>query len=100
MKSSRLLLATLAILLFPLLCSGISPKLASDLRGLDPNSAVTVIVQYATPPGAAQLTKAIGRGAVNQQALGLIKSTVYSIPASALRTMADEIGRASCRERE
>jgi hypothetical protein len=81
--------ARFALLLIPLLCFGRSPKLASDLDNVDPQSTVDVIVQFATPADNEQHQKINQVGGLLRADLELIQGAVYSIPAAALTGLAN-----------
>src|SRR5262245_56418122 len=87
LKSLHLRSVGLVLLLLPVLCSARSLKLARDLDNLDPQSAVTVIVQYASPIGTEQVDKVAQRGGSLKKELGLIRGAVYSLPAGALESL-------------
>jgi serine protease AprX len=74
--------------LLPLLCFG-APKLAPDLANLDPQSNVRVIVQFATPPGLQDHQRIQQAGGVHESDLDLVRGSVYSLPAAALKGLAN-----------
>ena len=90
MNSLRLRSVGLALLLVSLVCAGQPRKLAPDLQGIDPGSTVSVIVQFATPPGAQELARIIQLGGVLITKLDLIQAAAYSLPASALAGLAKD----------
>src|SRR5713101_7433910 len=90
MNSLRLRSAGLALLLVSLVCSAQALKLAPDLQGVNPLSIVSVIVQFATPPGAQELATIIQLGGVLITKLDLIQAAAYSLPASALADLAKD----------
>ena len=65
-------------------------KLAKDLEKLDRNTTVDVIVQFKQTPTEAQDQKVKSKGGVDKVKLDLIKGKAYSLPASALRELADD----------
>src|SRR6185436_2398431 len=80
-----------ALLLIPVLSFGAShKKIAPDLAGVSPQSTVSVIVQFASPLDNSHKQKMNGRGASLKTELGVIRSAAYTIPASALSTLADD----------
>jgi hypothetical protein len=50
------------LLLTPLLCSGVSPKIAPDLVGVSPQKTVTVIIRFSSPLDNAVKQKLKDRG--------------------------------------
>src|ERR1051326_4206105 len=80
----------LAVLLTPVTCFAASHKIAPDLAGVSGQSTVSVIVQFSSPLDNTMKQKMAGRGATLTSELGVIRSAAYSIPASALSTLADD----------
>jgi len=67
-----------------------SSKISPDLQGIDPNSNVRVIVQYAQPPASASLLNIPLLGGLLNQVLGILNAIVSIIPASTLPTLAND----------
>src|SRR6476646_12100839 len=85
---SRLIKFTL--LLTPLLCFGVSPKIAPDLAGVPPQTSVTVIIRFSSPLDNPGKQKLKNQGATLKADLGLIRSAVYTVTAAALNGIAND----------
>ena len=65
-----------------------SPKLSKDLEGKKASDQVDVIVQYTQAPTARHHQKVLSRGGTLKQELSVVKAGAYSMPASALASLA------------
>ena len=77
-------------LLATCLAQGASLKLASQLRGLDPNSTVDVIVQYRRTPTVANHDRAAAAGGLLLHSLPSIRAAHYSITAQQLEQLSED----------
>src|ERR687887_224929 len=64
--------------------ASISPDLAAQLSSASPQTRFDVIVQYAMPPGLADVAAATSLGGRLKADLDLIKSKAYNLPAAAI----------------
>jgi serine protease AprX len=82
-----------ALLFVPLACFCQLPNVAPDVASAalaDPHSILTVIVQFASPPGLSEHANIHALGGNPQDAdLSLIQGELYSIPASAINVLAN-----------
>ena len=62
MNSLLARLTIFTLLLTPLLCFGVSPKIAPDLVGVPPQSTVTVIIRFSSPLDDAEKQKLENQG--------------------------------------
>ena len=82
------------LILLALLLSALPPafagprKIAKELEGIDPSKPVNVIVRFKRAPTANLHNKVLNRGGTLKDELGVIRSGVYSVPASALGGLA------------
>ena len=78
------------LLFLPLICFCDPSKIASDLAKADPRSVVNVIVQFNASPNSDDI-RSIGQlgGNARKADLGLIKAASFSIPAKALKGLAN-----------
>src|ERR1051325_11347095 len=81
--------AAFLFLLIPTFSYAPPPKIAPDLLGLDPQTQVSVIVQFAPNSGNAQQGLITAAGGSIQSDLGLIGASLVTIPASALPGLAN-----------
>jgi serine protease AprX len=65
-------------------------KLAPELATVDGSAKVRVIVQYHTNPTDAMHQSVVDQGGEHQGTLEIIKSGVYTVPASALQTLSND----------
>ncbi|HEX4593440.1 MAG TPA: hypothetical protein VH157_04150, partial [Bryobacteraceae bacterium] len=63
-------------------------KLAPDVRNVDRDASIDVIVQYRTPPAETHHNKITGRGGVLNGSLEIVNGAHYSIPARLLEELA------------
>src|SRR5215469_3217884 len=77
------------LFLFPMILFGDAAKIAPDLGGADPQSIISVIVQFSGPPDGT--TDGIVRqlGGQEEADLPLIQGKLISIPARALTGLAN-----------
>src|SRR5689334_2042106 len=82
----------LAVLLIPVssFAAPHSHKIAPDLAGVSPESTVSVIVHFASPLDHSMKQKMSSHRGSLQSELGVIRSASYTIPASALSTLAED----------
>lgn len=66
------------------------PKIAPDLEAADPDSYVSVIVQFKQAPTARHHAKVLSRGGQLKSELGIVKGGAYKIPASKLKELASD----------
>ena len=85
----RSILAPCALLLSASVALG-QIKLSKDLEGARSSDQVNVIIQFKTAPNAELHKKMLRRGGKFNRELDLVKSGVYSIPASALAELASD----------
>ena len=74
-------------------------KISKDLQKADPHATVDVIIQFNQVADDKQHKKVKDKGGLHKASFNLIKSGLYTVPVNALNALANEIGRASCRER-
>ena len=65
-------------------------KISKDLKGLHPDSAVEVIVQFTQPPTEAHHGKVRAKGGVMKVSLDGINGALYSMPAGAAVELSDD----------
>jgi serine protease AprX len=90
MKDLRVLSAGLALLLVPAICSGRFSKLAKDLEGLDPESTIDVIVQFAHSAGNEGHEKVNRRGGRLKAELPAVAGALYSMQVGAAADLAKD----------
>ena len=78
------------LLLTPLLCFGVSPKIAPDLVGVPPQTTVTVIIRFSSPLDSAGKQKLKNQGGMLKAELSLIHAAAYTLPAAALNGIAND----------
>lgn len=67
-----------------------SAKVSKDLEGKNTSEPVDVIVQYHRAPTALNHQKVLSRGGTFKRELGLINGRVYTVPAWAIKDLADD----------
>jgi serine protease AprX len=78
------------VLFLPFICLGDPSKIASDLAKADPLSVVNVIVQFNASPSGDDIRAINLLGGNSRKAdLGVIKAASFSIPAKALKNLAN-----------
>ncbi|PYV07831.1 MAG: hypothetical protein DMG23_15180, partial [Acidobacteria bacterium] len=82
--ATRLLAVDLLVFLFVNLAHADGPKRAKDLEGTNPNSAVTVIIQFKGIPTAKQHEKIRSKGGLHIRTFQSVKGGVYRVPARLL----------------
>src|SRR5271169_1787702 len=70
--------------------SAATEKIANDLRAADPNASVDVIVRYKNPPSALHHDRMARRGGKLRRELSLVRSALYSVPASELESLSND----------
>src|SRR3982750_3665971 len=80
---------SVALVFLPHPCFAKSPKIAPDLRDVNPHTNVDVIVQFKAPPDGEQDAGVTRLGGVRRAELKLIHGALYSIPAAALDGLAN-----------
>src|SRR5215510_3863898 len=75
--------------LIPFVCFGSQEKLSPDLANVDPQATVRVIVQFATPPTAQDRQRVLQLGGDLEADLDLVNAGLYSVPAVALKGLAN-----------
>ncbi len=80
----RLLAVDLLVFLFVNLAHADGPKRAKDLEGTDPNSAITVIIQFKGIPTAKQHEMIRSKGGLHIRTFQSVKGGVYRVPARLL----------------
>jgi len=86
----RTFLTLCTVILSASLAFGGSPKMAKDLEGKRPSDQVDVIVQFRQAPTSKHHQKVLNRGGKFKHELGLVKGGAYSLPASALNSLAND----------
>ena len=76
------------VILTASLASAGSLKMAKDLEGKKGSEPVDVIVQFTQPPTARHHQKVLSKGGTLKNSLGLVSGGSYSVPATALATLA------------
>ena len=84
----RLSMSLLALGLLPVMAAMGAGKLSADLQSLSPSASVDVIVQFTTPPSAADLSKVAQQGGRLKAKFRHIPAAAFTVPAAALKGMA------------
>ena len=80
----------IATLTMASLAFGQSPKISPDLQALNPNTNVSVIVQYSTPPSGRELNAANAATAANGKALGLANAYVWTTSPAKIQNLLNQ----------
>src|SRR5437588_12999539 len=65
-------------------------KMSNDLKGVDPQSAVNIIVQFVHAPEQPHLKKVTANGGVLNATLDVVKGGAFTVPGSSLESLAKD----------